>query len=487
MRVQARHGRRIGKALVAGYQRNHLVRNSGWLIIATGMNGFFGLAFWAETTHVLSESTVGSASAVLAAMTFASTMAMMGLGTTALQILPRANDETWSTAVNSLVIGGAAVGLGAGLIAAVVLPHVSPRLSFAGQPPVAVCVALGTPVLTVATLLDYVFTAERRAHYVVIRGATFGLLKVALLSVLIALGVRSGTWLVAAWVISSAVTSGSTLLWQVRRLGRPHRYRLKGVPSYVKKWSRILVLHHITSLADLMIPSLMPVLVVARLSTVDSAHFYVAWLLSGVLLTVSAAVAGNLLAELSYNEKSMAQTLRQAARLIALLLVPPVIVLAVFGRSILGIFGPTYAAHSYVVLLLFVVVAIPDAVTNIYVSVLRVRGEPHKAAGMNLLMAAVALTGAWFLMGVVGVAGAAWAWALAQVVGCGYVAIDSYAAKRGGLAIPVSIGANRWAPGGQTPSRGEAEDGRPRVATAETNGGSTVDRVRTSKPLSAQQ
>jgi len=457
------------------------------VIVATGMNGLLGLVFWAETTHALSVSTVGSASAVLAAMTFASTMAMMGLGTTALQILPRADDETWSTAVNSLVIGGATIGLVAGLIAAVVLPHVSSRLSFAGQPQVAICVALGTSVLTVATLLDYVFTAERRAHYVVIRGATFGLLKVALLSVLLLLGVRSGTWLIAAWVISSALTSGSTLLLQVRRLGRPHRYGVKGVPRYIRKWSRILILHHMTSLADVMIPSLMPVLVVTRLSTVASAQFYVAWLLSSVLLAVSAAVAGNLLAELSYNEEAMARTLRKAARLIASLLLPPVIVLAVFGRSILGIFGSTYATHSYGILLLFAVVALPDAVTNIYVSVLRVKGEPHKAAGMNLVMAAVALTAAWFLMGPFGVAGAAWAWALAQAVGCGYVAIDSHRAKRNGPVAPLSIGATRWVRDGWPPKGGEQQSARPTVTVADAHRGPTVGLVPTSTPVSGKR
>ena len=154
----------------------------------------------------------------------------------------------------------------------------------------------------------------------------------------------------------------------------------------------------------MMIPSLMPVLVVARLSPIAAAHFYIAWLLSSVLLTVSAAVAGNLLAELSYDDEPMAQKLRKASRLIAGLLLPPSIFLAVFGRWVLGIFGPTYAANSYGILLLFVVVAVPDAVTNVYVTLLRVKGEPHKAAAMNLVMAAVALGGAWFLMGSIGVA-----------------------------------------------------------------------------------
>ncbi len=72
-----------------------------------------------------------------------------------------------------------------------------------------------------------------------------------------------------------------------------------------------------TALGGVMIPSLMPVLVVARLSSVAAAHFYIAWLLSGILLTVSSAVSGNLLADLSYDDEPLASTVRRATRLIA--------------------------------------------------------------------------------------------------------------------------------------------------------------------------
>ncbi len=182
---------------------------------------------------------MGAASAIIAAMTFASTLALMGLGTTALQVLPRADDETWSTAVNALVFGGAGFGVAVGVATAILVPHLSGDLAFAGRPATAVWVAVGTSILTVATLLDYVFTAERAAHFVVIRGMTFGLLKLAMLSVLLLLGVRSGTWLIAVWTVSSFLTSGVTLVVQVRALGRRHRYRARGVVPYIGKWLKI--------------------------------------------------------------------------------------------------------------------------------------------------------------------------------------------------------------------------------------------------------
>ena len=444
--------RRLPEMVVATYRRNHLARNSGWVIIATGMNGLLGLGFWAEATHAFSTATVGSASAVLAAMTFASTMAMMGLGTTALQILPRADDETWSTAVEFGGGGrsndrpGRGLGHGSGAPARVTASVVCES-------------ATGGDVRG----LRHVGADGRDAARLCVHGRAPGPLHRHQGSDLRRSQGSPPEPAPAAWRAERDVAHRGVGRRVAHHVGK--HARLAGAPTratpplwrngsdtYIRKWFKILILHHMTSLGDVMIPSLMPVLVVARLSSVASAHFYIAWLLASFLLAVSAAVAGNLLAELSYNDEPMARTLRRAARLIAVLLLPPVFVLAIFGRSVLGIFGSTYAAHSYGILLLFVVVAVPDAVTNIYVSVLRVKGEPHKAAAMNFGMATVALVGAWFFMGVFGVAGAAWAWALAQAVGCGYVAVDAHA-TRGPLA-PVSIGASRWVSDGPTAKRG---------------------------------
>ena len=423
--VSSRLGRLRGAAATT-YRSNHLARNSAWVILGTGLNGALGLVFWAAATQSYPTSAIGEASAVIAAMTFASALAMMGLGTTAVQVLPKADDETWSTAVNALVIGGTAVGIIVGVITAAILPLISANLSFTSQPATAACVAVGVMAMTVATLLDYVFTAQRATHFLVIRGATFGILKLGLLLLLVELGIRSAPWLLFSWVVGSVLTSLSTLIWQVNRLGRTHHYGVRGVLGYIKKWFKILILHHITALGGVLIPSVMPVLVVTRLSKDDSAYFYVAWLVSSILLTVSGAVAGNLLAELSYGDEPMSAKLRRATRLITILLLPPVVVLAIFGRQVLGVFGSSYAANSYGLLLLFVIVAIPDAITNVYVTILRSRGQPQRAATMNVAMAVVALAGGWWLMGVIGVAGAAWAWAISQLVGCCYVAGDAY-------------------------------------------------------------
>jgi O-antigen/teichoic acid export membrane protein len=66
---------------------------------------------------------------------------------------------------------------------------------------------------------------------------------------------------------------------------------------------------------------------------------------------------------------------------------------------------------------LLIISAIPDAITNIYVSVLRVRRKLYEAALLNTGMAATTLILAWILLPRLGIAGAGWAWLLAQCAG----------------------------------------------------------------------
>jgi O-antigen/teichoic acid export membrane protein len=278
-------------------------------------------------------------------------------------------------------------------------------------------IVVGTGLLTVANLLDYVFIAQRAAHFVLGRSALFGVAKLALLVAPLALAPFGVEAVIGSWVAGAAATSVVTMRWWVPRLGRPHRWRVRGVAALVRQLASQLLLNHAISLSAVLVPTLMPTLVVARLSAQDNAYFYIAWLISNTLLTVSAAVSGAMLAEGSHDPDALTAQVRKGARLIGVLLLVPVLVLCVAGRPVLGVFGAQYALHSYAPMLLFLLVVVPDAITNIYVTVLRVRGEHRIAAVVNIVMSVVTLALAWVLLPKLGVGGAGVAWAVGQFVG----------------------------------------------------------------------
>ncbi len=162
---------------------------------------------------------------------------------------------------------------------------------------------------------------------------------------------------------------------------------------------------------------MLPVIVVARLSSTQNAYFYVAWSVGGAFFLISPSVANALFAEGMHEPQEMVTTVKRAALIVSALLAPMMIVLGVGGQYVIGLFGAAYAAHSELLLRLLIVSAIPDAVTNVYLVVLRLRGRLRAAAALNTGMAAAALVGAWVLLPRIGVSGAGWAWLGAQTAG----------------------------------------------------------------------
>jgi O-antigen/teichoic acid export membrane protein len=401
---------------------SHLARNSTLIMASTVVNGVLGVVYWMLLGNGYSTDTIGVASALLQAITLASLVATLGLGQTLIQRLPHADDATWSMSVNGVVFGGFLSGATAGVLSLLMLPHVSHRFDVILHPAFAVLVVLGTAALTVANLFDYVFIGQRAAHYVLVRAGVFGLLKLAIVAVpllFLDFGVAA---VVGSWVLAAAGTSLITSKWLLPGLGRQHRWSPRGVAADLRSLAPQMMRNHLISLSATALPTLMPTLVVARSSAEANAYFYMAWLVSSILLTVSAAVSGSLLAEGTYDPGLLGKQVRHAALLIGGLLVVPTVVLSLAGRPIMHLFGAQYAAHSYLLVLVFMIAIIPDAVTNIYVTVCRVRRQTGVAAAVNITGSGVALVAAWFLIPVHGAIGAVWGWILGQSAGAVVVA-----------------------------------------------------------------
>ena len=132
---------------------------------------------------------------------------------------------------------------------------------------------------------------------------------------------------------------------------------------------------------------------------------------------VSPAVAASLFAEGSHTADGVLRKARASAVIIGMLLGPIMLVFFLGGHYILSLFGSGYARHGLLLLTILTVSAVPDAITNIYVSVLRVQRLLHWAALFNLGMGSLTLALAWILLPMLGIVGVGFAWLIAQVTG----------------------------------------------------------------------
>ena len=143
-------------------------------------------------------------------------------------------------------------------------------------------------------------------------------------------------------------------------------------------------------------------------------------MVGSIFFTVSAASSASLFAEGSHEPGESALQLRRALVLIGTILTPVALVMVVMGRFVLGLFGDTYADAGYALLILLVISAVPDAVTNVWVARWRVLGWISQTAVANVGMAIIALAYTWWKVPTMGIEAAGWGWIISQTIGTAY-------------------------------------------------------------------
>ena len=402
-----------------------LLRNSLFIMATTLVTSAFGFVFWLVAARLFSASAVGLTAAITSAGTIVVLVSSLGVGGTLIQSLPGEQEETgrsatfWAgmatTAVVAVVLSGVALA---------VLPLISRELRVLHGIGFAGVFAIGTFALAAGATLDYVYIAERRAADMLSRNSIVAAAKVLMLG-LLALATGAGALrLLEAWGVASVLglVFGGLLLVRRTRVGRP-----AGLSVLIRTALRLrsrLAGHQLIGMGAALLPYLLPLVVTARLSARDNAYFYTTWMLAGIFLIVSPALSQSLFAEAVHRPDEVRAMARSAIKFISAMLLPGLVAIPATGGIMLSAFGQAYSHHAVGLLRLAVLASIPDAVTNVYVAVLRARGRLTAAALLNLGMGLGIVAMSWFLLPVLGISAVGWAFLAMQLCGCVYVAVD---------------------------------------------------------------
>jgi O-antigen/teichoic acid export membrane protein len=417
----------LARSLVHRVHRDSLVRNAIF-IMGTGVaTAGFGYLYWILAAHAYSVYDVGLASALISAMTLASTVANLGVGSTLVQTLPRRESgHEWSLTLNAGLAIGILAGLLAGGIVVVVLPLFSPQFAIVEhQAGYAFTLLVGVPIMTLSTLLDQAFVAERASINMLIRNLAVAVLKIPLMVLPVILLAHVGALgILLSGVLAMAVMLSGGMLLLIPRLRRAYRLAVRGIVGQIHSMLSSLAGHYFINLGGLTSQYLLPVFVAVQLSPTDNAYFYTTMKLADFFFMASSAVSVSLFAEGSHAANDLSRKVRSTALITSMIIGPAMLVCFFGGPYIMLVFGPSYALHSQELLRIYVIAAVPDAITNIYISVLRVQRRLRFAAVLNVGMAVITLGLAWIFLPVFGIAGAGWAFLISQTAGTLTAGID---------------------------------------------------------------
>lgn len=436
----------IGAALqarVRAVASDSLIRNSVMVMGTTVVNAGFGYVYWMVAANLFADATVGRATAVISAMNLTALVANLGLGTSLVQHLPgRKTDASWRSNVSASILLGVGTALILATTVGLLLPVVLDAFGPIMDGPMTVVFIVGAAAWVLSVLFDHLFIAERRAEGMLVRNASFAAGKLLLLLPVGLASVEDERWLVGTWVLgaSLSVLGAATIL--VPRIGRRIRVQLNGAAGEVRGLLGTTFGHHLANLGGEFPMFLLPVIVIARAGDEASAYFYVTWMVGSIFFTVSGAASQSLFAEGSHDPAQAAGQLRRAMVMIGALLTPVALGMVVMGSFVLSLFGESYADEGYGLLLLLVISAVPDAVTNVWVARWRVLGWISQTAIANVGMAVIALAYTWWKVPEMGIAAAGWGWIIGQTIGTVYTfAVEGVVWLRNGrqIAVPAPV------------------------------------------------
>ena len=414
-----------------------LVRNSLFLMSSTVVTAGLGYVFWIITAHMFTSAQVGIASAVISLCSTVALLTYLGSGAMLIERLHiYEGSAKWTTFLVRICVATAGLTAVVTMVTVPLIAHSRNYGSFFGAVSPVLIAVVGSAAWTLINLFSAAFIAARRADGLLSIQTLVSVAKLVLVVPIAATGVGAAG-IVGAWVASALLGVAVGAIWLLPRLGLGHqpgqRHRTTSAGEYRRRsgqkarhrqptrpsrsWMGRMMGQHLTSVGGAVTPLVLPVLVVLRLGVTLNAYFYITWMIGGVFFMVSPSVASALFAESVRVNSDLRIVVTKSLRVIALILVPAMVVMIAGGKLILGIFGASYAAAGYVLLILLAISAIPDAVSNIAVAVFRVTNRLGYSAALNVSILVVTLIGAWFLMPPLGIAGVGVAWLGAQTLG----------------------------------------------------------------------
>jgi O-antigen/teichoic acid export membrane protein len=397
---------------------------NGYALIAnSGVTGALGLVYWLLMARLYPTAAVGIASAAYAAMNLLAGITAQNFNGALTRFIPQAGLRTRTFVIRSYAVSAAA-SIGVSVLFLLTIRSWGRTYAELSGPVTGVVFVGCVVAWAIFTLQDSVLVGLRSAFWVLVENGIFGVVKLVLLVVFVtALPRHLGIYV--SWMLPAVVAVPLVNMLIFRRLVPRHTQLTREFePPSNRQIGRFLAGDYSGALCLLATGSLVPVVVAARTDARQTAYFFVAWVMAGMVDMIGINMGMSLTVEGAFDAGALAVNCRQALRKMAALLLPCAIILGLFAPLWLRLFGSAYAVHATPVLELLAAATIPRAVTELYLGALRAQNRTslvalvQSARGVLMLALALILTGSLGTVGA-GVAVAVGQGAIALLTGIG--------------------------------------------------------------------
>ncbi|HSX32747.1 MAG TPA: oligosaccharide flippase family protein [Candidatus Saccharimonadales bacterium] len=355
----------LGRARQA-FKEDSLFRNAIYLVASTAVMSALGFGFWLFVAHLYSPSQIGVASALISITTLISNVSLLGLNAGLVRFLPRSKNQ--SSDINAAII---AVGLVTMLATAVYLVasgFLGIHLSLLTETWQKLAFVFLMATVSLNTLTDAVFVANRRAEYHTLTYAFFGGGRLLFPLLFIPFGAMG---IFASYILAVVISLIMSLVFMRTATG----YRLLEKPNWrvLHRTRKYATNNYIAGILSGLPSQIMPLFIIKHLGTADVAFFSMAWTMANLLYVIPSAATQSLLAESSHDPVGQRQHIKRTVRLLIMIVLPLVALSVLVAPYLLKIFGAQYSAGSTRIFQILALATIFVSITTVCNTVLNIK------------------------------------------------------------------------------------------------------------------
>lgn len=319
--------------------RDALYRGSLLLLLDSGAAAVLGFAFWTLAARTYTATAVGTFSVTTSGVSLLATIAALGLPAVIIRHLSAGAD-----ARRLVILSVAAIALVGGvmcLLTVIILgPHFPASLHLRQRGGVVFLVTALVIISAVSAVLNAGLVAARATHVVLLKTVASSIVKIIAIFLLSGFG---SAGLLLAYGLGLLIASGLSGLGLGRCLDAAAR---SGPMDLLRRHGKMTAGNYLATIFGILPTTIVPLLVLASLGSVETARFAVAFLVASVLNFIPSAAGQVLFAEASRPGQRARAQLVKAVRWVYGLLLPAIVVLLAAAPLVLRVFGPAYAAGT---------------------------------------------------------------------------------------------------------------------------------------------
>jgi len=378
-----------------------------------------GFLFWVIVARFYTEHEVGYSSAIISVIILIAMLSLVGLDSSLIRFLPQA--ENPRELINSSLTLTSLIGMVIAGIFVAGMDFWSPALVFIQKNVVfTTAFIVFVPLFALLGLVNASFLANRRAGFVAATDIICSVLRLPM-PVLFALLFHS-FGIVASWGIAIGAATAISLLLFLPKVQNHYKLMPTLKLNSMKNMWQYSGGNYLASLFIGTPALVLPIMVVNYLGPQQNAYFYIAWTIYALLRAIPLSVSRSLFAEGSHFEDKLKENVIKSFKLTFLLLIPAVILLILFGKWLLLVFGQGYSLNSLHLLRILAVSSLPISITYIYSTILRVTKRIRELVIIWGFIVTAMLVVSYLVTPSTGIIGIGYAWLGAQVMSAIYAA-----------------------------------------------------------------